>query len=94
MSEMNTNKKVEDNSIRIFGIDGLLIALIVGLCIVGVAALKFRSDILMGYIFPIILLGIVLTVTINYAMTLGGFIRMQKEQLAQKKVDELEKPSE
>ena len=88
------NVKTEDNSIRMFGIDGLLILLIVGLCIIGVLALYFRSDILMGYVFPVILLIIVLTVTINYAMTLGGFIKMQKANLLQKEADKIDKPSE
>ena len=71
----------DDNSICWFGIDGLLILLIISECIIGIIALKYRVDILSGYVFPLTLLAIVLVVTVNYAMTLGGFIKMQNQQI-------------
>ncbi len=75
-------KEPDDNSIRWFGIDGLLLAMITIEIIIGFIGLKYKIDFLSGYLFPIILLIIVLAVTINYAMTLGGFIKMQNKQIA------------
>lgn len=84
---MSEKKKIfhepDDNSIRWFGIDGLLLIMIVAEIIIGIIGLKYRIDFLSGYLFPITLLAIVLVVTINYAMTLGGFIRMQNDQIAE-----------
>lgn len=74
----------DDNSIRWLGIDGMLILLIVAEIIIGIIGLYYRVDFLMGYMFPLILLVIVFVVTINYAMTLGGFIKMQKDQSAKR----------
>ena len=86
-------KEPDDNSIRWFGIDGLLIAMIIIEIVIGLVGLKYRIDFLSGYLFPVVLLIIVLAVTVNYAMTLGGFIKMQNKQIAkkaQKKKDAVE----
>lgn len=89
MTEKKNNvNKPDDNSIRWIGLDGLLVLLIVVECIIGIIGLMFRVNFLSGYLFPGVLLIIVLTVTINYATTLGGFIRMQNEQAARAKAEQ------
>lgn len=83
-------REPNDNSIRWLGIDGLLILLIISEAVVGIVALKYKIDVLSGYVFPLALLCIVLAVTVNYAMTLGGFIKMQNEQIRKNKKKELD----
>jgi hypothetical protein len=61
------------------GIDGLLVGIFAALVIVMFCSLYYKIDILNGYVFPFMLLAFVCAVTIAYLVTLGGFIRKQKQ---------------
>ncbi len=75
------NKKESKDKIEWLGMDGILVIgffLMIGIIF---CSFKFRIDFLTAWVFPMILLGIVLSVTINYAKTLRTFIKMQNEQM-------------
>ena len=80
--EKNLKKAEDDNKIQWFGLDGLLVLAFFAIAITMFCALKYRIDVLVGWVFPLILLGIVITVTVFYIRTLGGFIKMQNEKIA------------
>jgi ABC-type protease/lipase transport system fused ATPase/permease subunit len=71
-AEMAKNDRIE-----LLGPDGGLVALFAALVIIMFCSLKFKIDVLSGYVFPIMLLIIVCVVTIAYLKTLGKFIRGQ-----------------
>ncbi len=88
---VDTGKNVVD-SIKWKGKDGALLLLFFFLVVTMFVTLYFRIDFLMGYVFPFLLLIIVCCVTVNYAMTIGGFIRMQNQKIKEgKEVKEVEK---
>ena len=71
------NKKKD--KIEWLGMDGLLVFGYFLLVVIIFCSFKFRIDFLTAWVFPLVLLAIVLTVTINYARTLGSFIKMQNQ---------------
>ncbi|MCI5686916.1 MAG: hypothetical protein MR303_00230 [Emergencia sp.] len=75
------NKKDNKDKIEWLGMDGVLVIGFFLLVAVIFCSFKFRIDFLTAWVFPIVLLIIVCSVTLNYAKTLRGFIKMQNEQL-------------
>ena len=75
------NKNEKKDKIEWLGMDGVLIIGFFILIVVIFCSFKFRIDFLTAWIFPMVLLGIVLSVTLNYAKTLRAFIKMQNEQM-------------
>lgn len=78
-------KDKKKDKIEWLGMDGLLVCGYFILVIIIFCSFKFRIDFLTAWVFPIVLLGIVLTVTVNYAKTLGGFIKMQNKKIKEGK---------
>ena len=77
--EINANSNAVDK-IAWLGIDGLLVLSYFVIVGIGLCSLVFRIDVLTAYIFPFILLCIVLFVFINYMRTLGSFLKAQRKQ--------------
>ena len=85
----DTENKVQiDDRIEWLGMDGFMVVFYFAIALVIFLSFKFRIDFLTAWVFPTILLVIVLIVTINYARTLGGFIRMQNKKIKEGKKDE------
>lgn len=80
--EDKTKKK---DRIEWLGMDGLLVCGYFVLVVIIFCSFKFRIDFLTAWVFPLVLLAIVLTVTINYARTLGSFIKMQNQKIREGK---------
>ena len=80
------NKKKD--KIEWLGMDGLLVLSYFVLVVIIFCSFKFKIDFLTAWVFPLVLLAIVLTVTINYAKTLGGFIRMQNQKIREGRKNE------
>jgi predicted branched-subunit amino acid permease len=62
-----------------FGLDGALVLLFIILVVTMFCSLYFKINVLNGYVFPILLLIAVIVITVKYAMTLGGFIKIQNQ---------------
>lgn len=73
------------DKIEWLGMDGLLVLGYFTLVIIIFCSFKFRIDFLTAWVFPLVLLAIVLTVTFNYAMTLRGFIKIQNQKIREGK---------
>ena len=79
------DKKMDSNRIEWLGMDGLLVVGYFLLVVIIFCSFKYQIDFLTGWVFPMVLLSIVLIVTINYAKTLGGFIKMQNQKIKEGK---------
>lgn len=79
-NKVDNNKPTPVDKIEWLGMDGLLVFGYFCLVAIMFCSIKYRIDILTGWVFPITLLLIVLFVTFNYAKTLGGFIKMQNQK--------------
>lgn len=73
------------DKIEWLGMDGLLVLGYFALVVVIFCSFKFRIDFLTAWVFPLVLLAIVLTVTFNYAITLRGFIKIQNQKIREGK---------
>lgn len=86
MENKDANKQPsKKDKIEWIGMDGFLVLSYFALVVTIFCSFKFRIDFLTAWVFPVVLLIIVLTVTINYAKTIGSFIKMQKKQRGEKK---------
>lgn len=73
------------DKIEWLGMDGLLVLGYFALVVVIFCSFKFRIDFLTAWVFPLVLLAIVLTVTFNYAITLRVFIKIQNQKIREGK---------
>ena len=90
---MEENKKISEplvsnqestpvgDKIEWFGMDGLLVLGYFILVVIMYSSIKYHIDVLTAWVFPLTLLLIVFTVTVNYAKTLRGFIKMQNQKI-------------
>jgi len=82
--EMTGGASAEDR-IEWIGVDGLMVLGYFVLVVIMFCSIKYHIDALTAWVFPITLLAIIFFVTINYARTLGGFIKMQNQKMKQNK---------
>lgn len=79
------DKDKNADKIQWLGADGMLVLGYFLLVVLIFCSFKFKIDFLTAWVFPVCLLVIVLTVTVNYAKTLKGFIKMQNQKLREGK---------
>ena len=83
----DNNKKDNSDRIEWLGMDGILVIGYFLLVVIIFCSFKYRIDFLTAWVFPLILLAIVLKVTFSYGKTLRGFIKMQNQKIKRGKSD-------
>lgn len=93
---MNENNKMDEiqksgegapaeDRIEWAGKDGLLVLGYFVLVVIMYCSIRYHIDVLTAWVFPLTLLAIVFFVTVNYARTLRGFIKMQNQKIKDNK---------
>jgi uncharacterized membrane protein SirB2 len=85
MKDTDMSEAPVKDRIEWFGIDGIMVLGYFVLVAIMFCSIKYHIDVLTAFVFPLTLLAIVFTVTVNYAKTLRSFIKMQNQKIKENK---------